>query len=251
MSTAVSVAPLLGGRVVAELVGGPGVGLVLLDERGDVRAGSELGAELLRARWRDDLGAALPELSVLARQVLRGDTPATLPVVVDGAPVRRLWAELQPVDVGGERLVLLVLRPVSTDVLRGKGLFDPLTGLVNRVLLFDRIDQALRRGRVHGTTATLVLADLRGLGRLDAEAGDRLLTLVAGRLVRGLSEDRTVARYSGGTFAVLSEDGGVDGGDGFAARVRELVGHPARVGWACALAGDTVCELVGRAQESL
>jgi hypothetical protein len=44
------------------------------------------------------------------------------------------------------------------DVVRDKGLLDPVTGLPNRVLLFDLLDQALRRARVRGAKTTLVPA---------------------------------------------------------------------------------------------
>lgn len=249
MSTAVSVAPLVVGSAWGEYFDQLGIGLVLLDEHGDVLAASGQGVHLLGAPpdgWRDDLGAALPPLAVLARQVLGADGSATMPVLVgpDGAPVRRLWVELHPV---ARRSVLVVLRPVRTDALRCMGLLDPLTGLANRVLLFDRLDQALRRGRVHGRSVTLVLADLRGLGTLGAEEGDRLLVLVARRLTAGLGEDRTVARYSGGTFAVMAEDAG----DGFVGRVAAFAGYPVRVGSASSQPRDTVYELVRRAHEDL
>ncbi|WP_367115088.1 diguanylate cyclase [Actinophytocola sp.] len=194
----------------AELVAELGVGLLLIHADGAVRATSEAAAQLLGCdpggarpdgwRLRDDHGAPLPELHVLAAQARDADTPATIPVVVTARhpPPRRLWLELYPATLREERLVLVVLRPVYTDIWRGKGLLDPLTGLANRVLLFDRLDQALRRGRARGSVVTFVLADLRGLAALPVEDGDRLLRTVAERLTGGLREDHTVARYGGG-----------------------------------------------------
>lgn len=245
-------------EVVAEL----GVGLLLIHADGTVRATSGAAAQLLGrdpagarpAGWqlRDDHGAPLPELDVLAAQARAADTPATIPVMVTAAhlPARRLWLELHPATLRGERLVLAVLRPVYTDVWRAKGLLDPLTGLANRIVLFDRLDQALRRARVQGSAVTLVLADVRGLGALPVEAGDRLLRTVAERLTGGLRADHTVARYGGGTFAVVGEQPGNAGGV-LAELVARLGAHPVRVGWATSASADTVHDLVCRAHRGL
>lgn len=269
MSVAVPVVPHPAGACCAELVAELGVGLLLIHANGAVRATSGAAAELLGcdpggARppgWQlhDDHGVPLPDLQVLAAQARAADTPATIPVMVTAAhaPPRRLWLELYPATLRGERLVLVALRQVDTDAWRGKGLLDPLTGLANRVLMFDRIDQALRRGRVRGSAVTLVLADVRGLGALPVEDGDRLLRTVAERLTSGLREDHTVARYGGGTFAVVGEVGEVcgeqprDAGGSLAELVTRLVEWPVRVGCATSHGAHTVHDLVCRAHQRL
>jgi GGDEF domain-containing protein len=222
---------------------GLAVGVLLCDGRGGVRAVAGCAARLLgltddevarSSGWGlvDDLGAPLPDLPVLAAQVLRAGTAATLPVVAGGR--RRLWLELYPVLVGGGWVVLAVVRPVHTDVLRDKGLLDPVTGLPNRVLLFDRLDQALRRARVRGTSVTLVLVWLPGA---------RVLHETAARLVSGLDADHTVARYGIRTVAVVAE-----GGSAIARRVGELTPH--RVGWVTSDGTDSVHDVVARAEEA-
>jgi hypothetical protein len=221
---------------------GLAVGVLLCDGRGGVRAVAGGAARLLgltddeiarSSGWGlvDDLGAPLPDLPVLAAQVLRAGTAATLPVV---AGRRRLWLELYPVLVGGAWVVLVVVRPVHMDVLRDKGLLDPVTGLPNRVLLFDRLDQALRRARVRGTSVTLVLVWL---------PGTRVLHETASRLVSGLDADHTVARYGIHTVAVVAE-----GGSAIARRVGELTPH--RVGWVTSDGTDSVHDVVARAEEA-
>ena len=90
-----------------------------------------------------------------------------------------------------------------------QALHDPLTGLPNRALLFNRLEHAstsLRPGR----SLAVLLVDLDGFKLLnDAlghDVGDQLLVAVAGRLrsiVRGAD---TVARLGGDEFAVLSVD---------------------------------------------
>ena len=235
MSTAHLVSP------VHDVWDGLAVGVLVCDGRGGVRAANGSAARLLgltddditrSAGWGlvDDLGAPLPELPVLAGQVLRAGTAATWPVV---AGRRRLWLELYPTLVGGAWVVLAVVRPVHTDVVRDKGLLDPVTGLPNRVLLFDRLDQALRRARVRGTPVTLALVEL---------ADERLLREAGTRLVRGLDPDHTVARYGIRTVAVVAE-----GASAIVRRVAELTAH--RVGWVTSDGTDSVHDLVARAEE--
>ena len=261
MSTAHLLAPLVNGRF-EDLAGELGVGVLLCDGRGGVRAVTAHAADLLEltdddlasgdrpASWRltDDRGAPLPDLTALAGQVLRADTAATTAVVVNEH--RRLWLELYPVVLRGTRLAVAVLRPVHTDALRDKGLFDPVTALPNRVLLFDRLDQALRRARVRGTRVTLVLVDLRGLRALTPALGDRMLGETGDRLVGGLGSDHTVARYAGGTFAVVVDHPHGPGAP-VAKRVAELAPYPVRVGWVTSDGADAVHDLVRRAEAKL
>lgn len=196
------------------------------------------------AGWRltDDRGVHLPDLPVLAEQVRQSDTAATFALVVAGH--RRLLLELSPVPRSQAPLVLAVLRPVHTDLLRAKGLFDPVTDLPNRVLLFDRLDQALRRARVRGTKTTLVLAELTG------DDADEAVTDTADRLAGALDEDHTVARYAGDTFAVLGDHPHGSGAD-LAQRVTTLAPHPVRVGWVTSDGTHSVHDVVARAEQEL
>jgi diguanylate cyclase (GGDEF)-like protein len=220
-----TVSPVLTGTIWDELVAGLAMGVVLHDAAGAVLAANRRATELLEVApldllngqrpdgWAvcDESGSPLPQVAELSAQVITAGIPATGPFVVTlhGVVRRRLWAEIFPVPMRGACLLVSVLHPVQTDLRRSKGLLDPLTGLPNRALLFDRLEQALVRARTHGIMASVVLADLRGLGRINTNrgfaGGDQLISQVARRLRAELREDHTVARYAGGTFAVVAD----------------------------------------------
>ncbi len=84
---------------------------------------------------------------------------------------------------------------------------DHLTGLPNRTLLFDRLDQALASSARDGTSVALLLVDLDDFktvnGSVGHHLGDETLRTIAHRLKRLLRQSDTVARMGGDEFAVL------------------------------------------------
>jgi len=87
---------------------------------------------------------------------------------------------------------------------------DSLTGLANRRLLLERLDQARRRmGRFH-TGIGLIYGDLDGFKQVNDvhghAAGDQVLIATARRLSGVVRGNDTVARLGGDEFVVLLDD---------------------------------------------
>jgi diguanylate cyclase (GGDEF)-like protein len=84
---------------------------------------------------------------------------------------------------------------------------DALTGLPNRVLLGDRLRQAIRAASRDGHKVALIYFDLDKFKPVNDThghaVGDRLLQMVARRLRAGLREVDTLARVGGDEFVVL------------------------------------------------
>lgn len=91
-----------------------------------------------------------------------------------------------------------------------QALHDSLTGLANRNLLLDRMQQAVQQVKRHKSALSLLIIDLDGFkdvnDTLGHQVGDRLLEEVGLRLTRTLREIDTVARLGGDEFAILLPD---------------------------------------------
>jgi diguanylate cyclase (GGDEF)-like protein len=87
---------------------------------------------------------------------------------------------------------------------------DPLTGLANRTLLAERVEDALARARRAGSKLAVLCLDLDGFKAVNDlhghAVGDSLLREVASRLQRSVRDIDTVARLGGDEFVVLQID---------------------------------------------
>lgn len=84
---------------------------------------------------------------------------------------------------------------------------DALTGLPNRVLLTERLSQAILRGQRHNTQVALLYLDIDHFKRINDSlghaVGDRLLQLMAERLSNSVRAVDTVCRQGGDEFVIL------------------------------------------------
>jgi len=85
--------------------------------------------------------------------------------------------------------------------------YDALTNLPNRVLLIDRLNQALALQSRNGKNLAVVYLDLDGFKEVNDthghSVGDQLLGRLAARLTQTLRDSDTVARLGGDEFVLL------------------------------------------------
>jgi diguanylate cyclase (GGDEF)-like protein/PAS domain S-box-containing protein len=88
--------------------------------------------------------------------------------------------------------------------------YDPLTGLPNRFLAMDRLEQNIRVAARSGTSTALLFLDLDDFKKvndaLGHEVGDQALKLAATRLKQAVRNADTVARLGGDEFIILIHD---------------------------------------------
>ncbi|MEY2458505.1 MAG: hypothetical protein QOG30_335 [Acidimicrobiaceae bacterium] len=123
----------------------------------------------------------------------------------------------------------------SSDQSHERALHDALTGLPNRILLLERLEHAVLRGRRSGKMAAILFADLDRFKQVNDQhghnIGDELLIAVAQRLTAVLRPGDTLARLSGDEFVILCED--LDGPrevEALAARIEGTLATRFRVG---------------------
>jgi diguanylate cyclase (GGDEF)-like protein/PAS domain S-box-containing protein len=102
--------------------------------------------------------------------------------------------------------------------------FDTLTGLANRSLLNDRLQQAILAAQRHGSVVAVAFVDLDRFkfvnDSLGHHFGDRLLKTTAERLRACVRDCDTVARLGGDEFVLLIAD---DSGQETVTRIMERV----------------------------
>jgi diguanylate cyclase (GGDEF)-like protein/PAS domain S-box-containing protein len=175
--------------------------------------------EEIVGRTSTDLGIwAHPETRTEIAQILRRDSSIrdfqTQFVKKDG---ERIWVLISAsvIEIGGLSCVVSVVRDISgakaaESTIHSLAFYDPLTGLPNRRLLFDRLQQTLFSADRSGQSKALLLVDLDNLKTLNDtlghHMGDLLLKEVARRIATCAHEADTVGRLGGDEFVVILDD---------------------------------------------
>ncbi|RRS02369.1 EAL domain-containing protein [Aquabacterium soli] len=203
-------------------------GIMVLDERGAILQVNQAFTDItgyslheVRRRPVEILQAAAnpPDLyDTIARQLAER-----------GRWVGDLWSQRKNGEVYPKRLSLTLVRSAPgeprycvgsfADITEHKqaearieqlAFYDPLTGLPNRRLLQDRLQQAVAASRLNGQGAALLLIDLDEFKTLNDtlghDMGDRLLQQLATRLQGALRERDTLARLGGDEFVVVLQE---------------------------------------------
>jgi diguanylate cyclase (GGDEF)-like protein len=133
------------------------------------------------------------------------------------SPLLNRWfsVRIAPAEIDGARGAVITHVDVTgmhevQEVLSYQALHDGLTGLPNRLLLNDRLDQALADCSRRHTRVGVAFLDLDHFKRINDSlghhAGDDLLVQVTDRLSRHLRPTDTLSRYSGDEFVIVWRD---------------------------------------------
>jgi len=94
--------------------------------------------------------------------------------------------------------------------LRHQAYHDPLTGLPNRILLYERMELSINQGERYNNTHAIFYIDLDGFKQVNDKyghaAGDRLLKTMADRMHMVIRNSDTLSRLGGDEFAVILND---------------------------------------------
>ncbi len=183
-----------------------------------------------------------PAIAALIRAAVGERRAARLEIPLRHTDGHDVWVEASLAPVADVQGVATHLVWVQRDITEGRRLreelrrqatHDGLTGLANRALLHDRVEQAMRRGARAGTRCALLFLDLDDFktvnDSLGHAAGDTLLQAVGTRLGTCVRPEDTVARLGGDEFAVLLAEGDTATATAVAARVAAALGRPVTV----------------------
>lgn len=126
-------------------------------------------------------------------------------------------------------LLFLILR--ERELVNHLADHDTLTGIPNRRLLFERLDQCVVLARRYKSRFCLVYLDLDGFkpinDRYGHHAGDHVLRETATRIRKGIRASDTVARIGGDEFVVMLPDvTELDGAMAFAENLKRTIEEP-------------------------
>ena len=164
-------------------------------------------------------------------------------------------------DMAGELNVLY-------NTLENMAFTDSLTGMPNRALFYERLEQSIQRVRMNSTPFHLLMLDLDRFkyinDTLGHHIGDQLLQEVGRRLQQSVRSTDTMARLGGDEFAaILPSDDSKNTGTVVSEKILKSLNHPIIVGQhnltvscsiglvECPKNGDDINQLMQRADVAM
>jgi len=187
-----------------KLLLGTGEAVMVVDRAGVIRHANPAAGELFETRPDKLVGEAFEgpldggQGSEIILRSGRHTVVRAIETEWEGSPARVVLLR----DITERRRVEYELAFVSHH--------DQLTGLANRALLTDRLQNTLARARRHDTPFSVLLLDLDRFQLINDTighgGGDALLKEAAARLFGAVRASDTVARIGGDEFVVVAED---------------------------------------------
>ena len=216
--------------VVPEACAGVEAQSLIARSHNSVRADSPLGGGIVgralreqRAVYSNDIAAEHSQGGERRKEAVRRGYRSliSLPLVVDGEVVgaMSLFAkelnffddeEIKLLTGLAEDLSFALEHIAKQEKLNYLAYYDQLTGLPNRTLFHERVNQLLQAERESSGRAALLVIDLKRFGSVNntygRQTGDNLLKLVAERLENVLTAREPLARIESNSFAILLRD---------------------------------------------
>ena len=195
------------------------------------------------------LGTAAYTLVVAFLAWLRGSRPAGWFLLAWGLlEVMTIWTAAKSIVGAGESLLFygLPLSMVAASILVAFGIADrlreqraalsdaerrartdPLTGVLNRRSLIERLDAACARAQARGLPVALLFIDLDHFKRINDtrghRAGDACLKAMIGPIQKELRKSDVIGRYGGEEFIVILSSADAHAAETIAQRIRGRV----------------------------
>jgi diguanylate cyclase (GGDEF)-like protein/PAS domain S-box-containing protein len=229
---------------VAKLIGASPDALLLLDAEGKVVFANEVAQRSLNVRDAEQvLGSTwaqivAPYADWKARRALAAAGRSRQPSQFTISLSSTSWWDVIVTPIADESVsrFLITARDISHQKLAEHNAswaaaHDALTGLVNRSVLHQKLEDAARTAARTGVPFALLLLDLDDFKRtndtLGHDAGDALLCSLAERLLGAARPDDTVARLGGDEFAILLHNVGSEAQiESVCAKVFEAIKEP-------------------------